>query len=110
MQHRTPKPYFRHEIPWYYDWDGYKNLIEDYAIWFECRIRTQTRRKIYVRNFKLYPPKPLTPEQIEARQAARQTEIDSEAWTADFWGSTLWRRVRPMDDNLIRLLVDKARP
>ena len=94
MEHRKPKPYFQHEIPFYYDWDGYENRISDYSTFFKCRIRTQTRHKIYQRNWKLYPPKPKTPEQIEASRVLMQRLKDEGHWIGNLFDAEIWEPVR----------------
>lgn len=94
MIKRKPKPYFNHEIPFYYDWDGYRNRYFDYGISFKCHVRTQLRHKIYQRNWKLYPPKPRTQEEIEADRIAFQKLKDEGHWAATAFDSGIWERTR----------------
>lgn len=94
MPRKTPKPYFCHRIPSYYDWDGYVTPIEDYVIWHKCHIRTRLRRKIYQRNWTLYPPKPRTPEEIAASEEAFRKSIQSREWMSTLWSAHIWQRVQ----------------
>ena len=93
MKHSS-KPIFSHHIPFYYDWGGYRIPVTDYGVFFKCRVRTHTRPKIYVRNFKLYPPKPRTPEEIEASESAFRKLANEGHWAASMWSADIWHRVQ----------------